>query len=229
MKTIPSMIAALALVMSFFGTVLGEDDEPYGRACISIVAPGSPEHEEVFTASASDGLGKKIRIYTDASIKSTVVVVALRKDGKLVAGWRPEITELAEDFEEVLLPKAPATWDWSLQAAFDFYIVFLPNGSADQEDFKNLVLAMQNPRVDDRLLNMQTNKLRELISRISSASEKENRIVAVNPEVGGVFRGSAFPWRQFAQKVNFSAGKPGVLVFPSAGANGLKAAPAASQ
>jgi hypothetical protein len=38
------------------------------------------------------------------------------------------------------------------------------------------------------------------------------------PEVGGVFRGTAFPWRQYAQSINFAADKPGVLVLSSDGA-----------
>jgi hypothetical protein len=33
--------------------------------------------------------------------------------------------------------------------------------------------------------------------------------------VGGVFRGAAFPWRQFARSANFSAERPGVLVLSS--------------
>jgi hypothetical protein len=74
---------------------------------------------------------------------------------------------------------------------------------------------MQNPKVDDRVLAMQTTKLKELIGRLATDKSKANHGPASQPEVGGVFRGAAFPWRQFAQAVNFSTDLPGVLVLPS--------------
>jgi hypothetical protein len=75
---------------------------------------------------------------------------------------------------------------------------------------------MQNPKVDDRVLTMQTGKLKELIGRIASDKDKVNQAPASEPEVGGVFRGTAFPWRQFAQSVNFSADRPGVVIISPA-------------
>jgi hypothetical protein len=66
--------------------------------------------------------------------------------------------------------------------------------------------------VDDRVLALQTGKLKELIGRIAADKSNSNQAPVSEPEVGGVFRGAAFPWRQFAQKVNFSADRPGVLV-----------------
>ena len=42
-----------------------------------------------------------------------------------------------------------------------------------------------------------------------------NQAPVSEPEVGGVFRGAAFPWRQYAQGINFAADKPGVLVLSS--------------
>jgi len=230
MKTTPSIFAVLAVGLAALGTMLADDEKPQGRTCISIVAPGAPEHEVVFSPNALRGPGMKIKIYADASVKSGVIAVAFRKDGKLAEGWRPEITELPEDFEEVHLPKPPAVWECSSQGApFDLYIVFLSFGVKDLEELKKLISAMQNPKVDERLLVMQTSKLRELINRITAAAEKENRVVVINPEVGGVFRGPAFPWRQFAKKVDFSPAQPGVLVFSSPEAESSKAAPAASQ
>jgi hypothetical protein len=78
---------------------------------------------------------------------------------------------------------------------------------------------MQNPKVDDRVLALQTGKLKELIGRITSGREKLNPGPASEPEVGGVFRGTAFPWRQFAQGANFAADRPGVLILPSQSAD----------
>src|SRR5436853_14745 len=89
------------------------------------------------------------------------------------------------------------------------------DGPAGKEEAKKLVTAMQAPKMDERLLAMQTNKLRELIGRITSEKEKVNQAPMTDPEVGGVFRGAgdaAFPWRQFAQSINFGDDRPGVLV-----------------
>ena len=81
---------------------------------------------------------------------------------------------------------------------------------------------MQAPKIDDRLLAMQVNKLRELVGRITNEKEKVNQAPMTEPELGGVFRGSGvdavFPWRQFAQSINFADNRPGVLILSSEGA-----------
>ena len=117
------------------------------------------------------------------------------------------------------MPKAPVKWDWSAASGpFDFYVVFLASGSKETEEAKKLVDAMQNSKVDERVLALQTGKLKELLGRITSEKEKINQAPVSEPEVGGVFRGTAFPWRQFAQGINFAADRPGVLVLSSEGA-----------
>lgn len=166
--------------------------------------------------SLPPGPGKTVRAYVDASEKCTVLLAAITKDGKLANGWRPQLSEVPDEFEEILLPKGPVKWDWSAASGpFDFFVLFLASGSKEVEEAKKLVEAMQNPKVDDRVLAMQTSKLKELIGRITSAKEKVNQAPVSEPEVGGVFRGAAFPWRQYAQGINFAADKPGVLVLSS--------------
>jgi hypothetical protein len=193
-----------------------DEDKPHARVCLSVYEPGPPEKEEPFQMSASPGPGKTVRAYIDASDKCTVLVAAITKDGKLVNGWRPQLSEVPDEFEEILLPKAPVKWDWlTASGPFDFYVLFLPPGSKEIEEARKLVDAMQNPKVDDRVLAMQTSKLKELIGRITSDKEKVNQAPISEPEVGGVFRGAAFPWRQYAQSTNFDADKPGVLVLTS--------------
>jgi len=166
--------------------------------------------------------GSTLRAHVDASNKCTVFIAALTKDGKLANGWRPQLSDVAAEFEDTELPKAPVTWDWAAASApFDLYVLFLPSGSKEVEEAKKLVTAMQAPKIDERLLAMQTNKLRELIGRITSEKEKVNQAPMTDPEVGGVFRGAgdaAFPWRQFAQSINFADDRPGVLVLSSEGA-----------
>jgi hypothetical protein len=195
-----------------------DEEKPYGRVCISLYEPGPPEKEEPFKMSAPAGPGKTVHAYIDASNKCSVLVAALTKDGKLANGWRPHLTEVADDFEEILVPKAPLKWDWSTASGpFDFYVLFLAPDSKEVAEAKKLIDAMQAAK-DDKLLAMQTGKLREIIGRITSEKEKVNQAPMNEPEVGGVFRGAAFPWRQFAQSVNFAADKPGAVILSSDGA-----------
>ena len=196
-----------------------DDAKPHGRVCMSLYEPGPPDKEEAFLASAPPGPGKTVRAYVDASAKCTVLVAAITKDGKLVNGWRPQLSEVPEEFEEILLPKAPVKWDWSAASGpFDFYVVFLSPDSKEIAEAKKLVDAMQNPKLEERVLALQTGKLKELIGRITLEKEKVSQGPVSEPEVGGVFRGAAFPWRQFAQGVNFAGDRPGVLILPSEGA-----------
>ena len=205
----------LVAVTSAFADALDED-QPYGRVCFSLFEPGPPEKEEAFQMALPPAPGKTVRAYVDASEKCTVLVAAITKDGKLANGWRPQLSEVPDEFEEILLPKAPVKWEWSAASGpFDFFVLFLAPGLGKGDEAKKLVEAMQNPKVDDRVLAMQTSKLKELIGRITSEKEKVNQAPVSEPEVGGVFRGAAFPWRQYAQGINFTPDKPGVLVLSS--------------
>jgi hypothetical protein len=207
---------ALIAVANVFAANAVDEEKPHGRVCLSIFEPGPPEKEEVFNISTPAGAGKTVRAYVDASDKCSVLIAALTKDGKLVNGWRPQLSEVPAEYEEILLPREPVKWDWSTTAApFDLYVLFLAPGSKEIEEAKKLVEAMQNPKVDDRVLAMQTTKLKELIGRLATDKDKANQAPVSEPEVGGVFRGTAFPWRQFARGVNFSADRPGVLVLSS--------------
>ncbi len=206
-----SLVAASAIAAAAV-----DEEKPHGRVCLSIVEAGPPEKEEVFTQSAPTGPGKTVRAYVDASDKCSVLVAPLTKDGKLANGWRPQLTEVPGDFEEVLMASGPVRWAWSAPSvAFDVYVLFLAPDSKELAEVKKLVDAMQNPKVDDRVLGMQTTKLKELIGRLATDKSKANQGPASQPEVGGVFRGAAFPWREYAQAVNFSNDLPGVLVLSS--------------
>jgi hypothetical protein len=197
-----------------------DEEKPHGRICVSLFEPGPPEKEELFQVSAPPGSGRTVRAYVDASEKCNVLIAALTKDGKLANGWKPQLSEVPGDFEEILLPKAPVKWDWAgASGPFDFYVLFLATDSKEIAEARKLVDAMQNPKVDDRVLALQTGKLKELIGRITSEREKVNPAPVSEPEVGGVFRGTAFPWRQFAQGANFAADRPGVLILPSQSAD----------
>ncbi len=206
------------------GLLMAADEEhPQGRVCISMVDSGPSAKEEPFGISANGRAGSTVRAHIDASNKCTVLLAALTRDGKLVNGWRPQLADVPAEFEEVQLPKSPVTWEWSgPRAPFDFYVLFLPTDSKELEEAKKLVGAMQAPKIDDRLLAMQVNRLRELVGRLTNEKEKVNQAPMTEPELGGVFRGSGvdavFPWREFAQRINFTDNRPGVLILSSEGA-----------
>jgi hypothetical protein len=196
----------------------GQDVKSHGRVCISLVEPGPPAKEVPFRTTSAAGPDAKVNVYLDASTKCSVLVVALNKEGQLANGWRPQFSEVPDDFEEIELPRAPVTWQWTTQVApLDIYVLFMPSGSTDAEEAQRVISAMQSPKVDESLLAMQTNKLRELIGRVTSENQKSNQTLFKDPEVGGVFRGHEFPWRMFAQIVNFGENQPGVLILASEG------------
>jgi hypothetical protein len=208
---------ALGLLMATnaFGADAVDEEKPHGRVCLSLFEPGPPEKEELFQISTPAGAGKIVRAYVDASEKCSVLVAAITKDGKLPNGWRPQLSEVPGDFEEILLPKAPVKWDWATPSVpFDFYVLFLSPDSKEIAEAKKLVDAMQNPKVDERVLALQTGKLKELIGRLA-ADKTANQGPASEPEIGGVFRGAGFPWRQFARAANFAPARPGVVILSS--------------
>jgi hypothetical protein len=203
----------LALSVALDSTEAGEDANSRGRVCISLIEPGSPPNELAFRTTSVVGPGARLKIYVDASTKCLVLVVALNKEGNLASGWRPQLSEVPEDFEEIDFPIKPVVWKWTAQgSSLGIYVLFMHLGSKDAEEAKRLASAMQPLELEDRLLVMQTNKLRELVGRIARDKQKSNQTIYKDPEVGGVFRGEEFPWRQFAQSVSFSDERPGVLI-----------------
>jgi hypothetical protein len=204
-------------ISSAVGSVnAGPDAKSHGRVCISLVEPGPPVKEVPFRTTSAPEADAKVNVHLDASTKCSALVVALSKEGKLANGWRPQFSEVPDDFEEIKLPKAPLAWQWSTQAApLIIYVVFMPSGSTDAKEAERVISAMQSPKVDESLLAMQTNKLREVIGRITSENQNSNLTPFKDPEVGGVFRGNEFPWRMFAQSVNFGDDQSGVLILAS--------------
>ncbi|MFL6520364.1 MAG: hypothetical protein ACJ8NS_09115 [Chthoniobacterales bacterium] len=207
---------SLLTVVSTLAAAAVDEEKPHGRVCLSIFEPGPPEKEEAFQISAPTGAGKLVRAYVDASDKCSVLIAAITKDGKLANGWRPQLAEVPAEYEEILLPTASVKWEWNASPpAFDFYVLFLAPDSKEIAEAKKLVDAMQNPKVDDRVLALQTGKLKELIGRIAADKSGANQAPGNEPEIGGVFRGAAFPWRQFARAANFAADRPGVVIVSS--------------
>lgn len=221
MTRILSSLSGIAVIFCAGGLMAADEDKPQGRVCISIVDSGPSGKEEPFRLSTTARPGSIVRAHIDASDKCTALVAALTKDGKLANGWRPQLADVPAEFEEILLPQQPVTWEWPRsKSPFDLYVLFFPSGSKETEEAKKLAGAMQAPKIDERLLAMQVSKLRELIGRITNEKEKVNQAPMTEPELGGVFRGAeaAFPWREFAQSINFEQNRPGVLILSSEGA-----------
>jgi hypothetical protein len=213
-------LVVLGVVAALNALAAVDEEKPHGRVCLSIFEPGPPEKEEGFQISAPTGAGKLVRAYVDASDKCSVLVAAITKDGKLANGWRPQLAEVPAEYEEILLPSAPVKWEWTASSVpFDFYVLFLAPDSKDIPGAKKLIDAMQNPKVDDRVLALQTGKLKELIGRIAADKSSVNQAPGSEPEIGGVFRGAGFPWRQFARAANFGPDRPGVVIISSEAAD----------
>jgi hypothetical protein len=91
----------LVVATSAFAADAVDEEKPHARVCLSIYEPGPPEKEEAFQISTAAGAAKTVRAYVDASDKCTVLVAALTKDGKLVNGWRPQLSDVPAEFEEI--------------------------------------------------------------------------------------------------------------------------------
>lgn len=116
------------------------------------------------------------------------------------------------------LPRNPVTWNWEKDVGkIDVYVLFFDRGSKDGAEIKTLVSAMQSPK-NEAVEKLQVNKLHELIGHAKVDKEGADRSArADSTEVGGVFRMViGFPWRDSARSVNFSADKPGALIFANA-------------
>lgn len=192
-----------------------DKNKPHARACIAVANSATGE-EEAFQAASTPGKGKKIVAHLDANAKCEAVIAAFnRKTGQLANGWAPQFVQIAEQ-REVVLPKAPVAWSWEKDAGpIELYVLVFAPDSKDGAELKTLVSVMQNRR-SDAIEKLQTNKLRELIGRAKiDKARAGNAPKADSTEVGGVFRMVVgFEWRDSARAVNFSADKPGALVFP---------------
>jgi hypothetical protein len=201
-------------------TAASEEDSsrPYASVCLSVRDETVPK-EVVFTPEVRPGPGKSIITHAVASAPCILLVVALNLgDGQLAYGWRPQIAELDEEWDEVRLPQKSSVWRWEAQAEpFDFYVLFLSTSSRLAQEIKGLVAAMQDPTEEQSVLKLQTNKLHELISRAAGDSDpSKHRATATVTEVHGITRGpNEFLWRSFASRVYFDDRNSGLLVFRS--------------
>jgi hypothetical protein len=191
-----------------------DKNKPHGRACISVLNTANGD-EEPLRADSEGRRGLKVRAHLDATTKCEALVAIFTKNGQAVPGWAPQFVEVPAK-KEVVLPKAPAVWNWEKDTGpLEAYVLFFSPGSKDNAELRSLVGAMQNTN-DSAITKLQTNKLRELIGRAKIDKAAAERAAPPDAEVAGTFRMVVgFEWRDSARAVNFSAGKPGALIFPA--------------
>ena len=190
-----------------------DKDKPHGRACISVLNTANGD-EEPLRADSEGRRGLKVRAHLDATTKCEALVAIFTKNGQAVAGWAPQFVNVPAK-KEVVLPKAPATWSWEKETgSLQAYVLFFAPGSKESSEIRTLVGAMQSTN-DSAVTRMQANKLRELIGRAKFDKVAAERVAKPEAEVAGTFRMVVgFAWRDSARAANFSAEKPGALIFP---------------
>lgn len=214
MKTGLLVAAVLCLNAPLAFSQAVDKTKPHGRACISVVNTANGD-EEALRADSEAGRGRKVQAHLDATAKCEALVAIFTKSGQPVAGWAPQFVDLSPR-KEVLLPKAPAVWNWEKASGpLEAYVLFFAPGSKDSAEIRALVAAMQKMN-DSEVTKLQTNKLRELIGRAKIDKAAAERAAPRDAEVAGTFRMVVgFEWRDSARAASFSAGKPGALIFPA--------------
>ena len=192
-----------------------DKNKPHARVCLAVMDSTTGE-EVALQPTSSPGKGKKIVAHIDATAKCDAVVAAFnRKTGQLINNWLPQFLQVTER-NEVLVPKAPVAWNWEKEAGpLELHALIFVPGSKEGAELRTLVAAMQNTG-NQKIADLQTNKLRELIGRTKVDKLVSDRGAKTDtPEVAGVFRMAVgFEWRDSARSVNFTSDKPASLVFP---------------
>jgi hypothetical protein len=154
-------------------------------------------------------------VHLDATAPCEVLVAPFAKSGQLVPGWLPEYIDLSAT-RESLVPKTGSPWSWEKESGpLEIYVLFQVRGSKPGSEIRELVNAIRKVR-DPSVVKLQASKLRELIGR--SNFDRQAALHAPKPssEVAGVMRMVVgFEWRDSARAANFSAEKPGGLIFPA--------------
>jgi hypothetical protein len=212
-----------------------DTNEPY--AAVAVAALDSETNTEWETwGYVGPRPGRQLIVHVELTGgKGTVFAAAFNHaTGKLVSGCLPQHVELGAG-ESAILPKAPAQWKWEKdEGTTEIAVVVLPPDASEAGELKKLFTAIGTAK-EESLLTLQTNKLRELIGRISqaagaTATPKGLLNAMGGGEVAGTFRSvlSAPPgmkpsesnrtpsWHRQALGVNFSPSHPASLSFSDA-------------
>jgi len=209
-------------------------NQPY--AAVAIAALDSATNTEWDTwGYVGPGPGRQLIVHVELiGGKGTVFAAAFnRASGKLVSGCVPQYAELGAS-DSAILPKAPVRWNWEKdEGTTDIAVVILSPGASEAGELKQLFNAIGGAK-EEPLLVLQTNKVRELIGRISQAAgataTPRGLLNALGGDVAGTFRSvlsnppgmspsassRSSSWRQQARTVNFSVSHPASLSFSDA-------------
>lgn len=189
--------------------------KPSGRACLAIVNVANGD-EEMLRLASTAGKSQKIVAHLDCTSKCEVLVAPFLKGGELVTGWMPQYVNL-DPGTEALMPKAPVSWSWEKDSgSLEIFVLFFAPGSKKGSEIRELVQATGRAR-GANIIKLQSNKLRELIGSVNIDEGAARRVPKASSEVAGTMRMVVgFEWRDSARAVNFSADKPGALIFPFA-------------
>lgn len=197
--------------------VLSAEDS-YGRACLVVEDMSSNDPLLITTTvlgeRSTPGSGKRVALYADANVDAYVFAAVFNDtDRRLTNGWRPQGLALRAG-EEQRLPREPIRWEWtSSTGPFEAYAVFLSHAAREIESLQALVSAMQDPKADPALLDLQAKKLYEALARFTAQEPAAFHGGAVPGAWGGTLRGEPFPWPKMAQKTVIGANGRGVLIY----------------
>jgi hypothetical protein len=216
-KSISLVTAVLCLGTSAALSQNIDKTKPSGRACLAIVNVANGD-EEVLRPASTAGKNQKIVAHLDATSACEVLVAPFLKSGGLVLGWLPQYVSLNPG-REALVPKAPVSWNGEKDSGFlEVFVLFFAPSSQKGGEIRELVNAMAKAR-GANIITLQASKLRELIGSANIDEMAARHVPKANSEVAGILRMVVgFEWRDSARAVNFSAEKPGALIFPFADA-----------
>jgi hypothetical protein len=212
-KSISLITAGVCLASTTAFSQAIDKTKPSGRACLAISNVANGE-EEVLRPASTAGRNQKIVAHLDATAGCEVLVAPFVKNGGLVTGWIPQYVNL-DLGRENLAPKAPALWNWEKDTGpLEIFVLFFARGSKKGGEIRELVNAMRKAN-GANIIKLQESKLRELIASANFDKEAARHAPKAITEVAGQMRMVVgFEWRDAARVVNFSAEKPGALIFP---------------
>lgn len=217
MKSISLITAAVGLAWCMAFSQAIDKTKPSGRACIAIANIANGD-EEVLRPASTAGKNQKIVAHLDAASACEVLVAPFLKTGDLVPGWLPQYVDLSPG-REAVLPKGPVSWHWEKDTGpLEIFVLFFAPGSRKGGEIHELVNAMRKA-TGANIIKMQGSKLKELIGSANLDKEAARHAPKAITEVAGQMRMLVgFEWRDSARVVNFSAERPGALIFPFADA-----------
>src|ERR1043166_5601238 len=151
MKFRSIILCSLLMPLVFVSLAAPIPAEIYARVCVATIDADSKE--AVLADSSAPGPGEKLVVHLDASTECVALILPLiEKASRLANGWRAQMVEVNE-WDERKIPAPPAVWNWNKGAdAFELWIFFFKRNAVELEELQKLVVAMQNPSLDEKVV-----------------------------------------------------------------------------